>query len=1715
MSRKFSASNTDEYLRSTTSDARWYANQFSITFWVHRVGSSTTNSGGEVVFAIGNSGAQQLQIRINASEEIEAYQESIIGSASAMTDDTFHHVAIVAENSTTYSIYFDGVATASSVTVTARSTTTNTFTFGANNDDTPGDFLSDLVITAPAFWTQALSGSDVLNLYSGVKAPESYATPAYSAFDFDNSTVHDFDSYITANDSATILARWRGQEGASNPQIVDSTGLLTGTWGNVAQTTGESGAVVGSTTCVEVSNTGSPDSYADCGTGNYGDQERFTYMGWFYITLTNNQNDQTRMIARNQNTSGNNVEFMYGFRTDGGLKVRCRLFDSTAVTTMVSTNAYDVGEWHLGALTYSTDDNGGFGQIKLVLDGKDEDITNFNYGGRVPCTLNTNYKTAIAAAHRNGSFTDSMQGWICEMSIQSKALTTEQILRRWLAGSQGLEEDHNGASGIACGALSANNPSITTWAAVPASSALEISTVVVQNVTAEAISVTTNFPTVKRNPYPVVEALSVGVNFTEALPTVGILAQGLSVSSSQIEGAPYTVVQAEPLSVQFNPGSARTNGEALVRVMCGTADTLIPLAPHPSLDVIWVGDTSAIAGILYGVSLDAGFEGSIFSNANSISGTGDYPEQIYQNGRTTNPKTQLKYTVINMHNMPIHVIFHFAEEDTFASRGYRRFSAAVEGVTAGDTGVIDIFSRAGGLNTAVVAKADCTVVGGSLEIVLTDLSVTHTDGVSLCAFEVIQGPLGYQKVHEEPFAVASNFPSLAPVLQPHVYAEALSVGSSRIEPSADGSGLLTIGAGGPMPTPAAVTTGPYNGTTNVQNFNDATMTASFTIPEHARITDGSVRIGVKASCPGGVERVVFSCERTDLSQGVSIYEPTYNATSGIYDYNVGINTEPGQFGGSAGYTIEATIMPYNGVPIVISADYWFDVNEQDTLVEYWVDFDNGSDGDTGGTSDPYQQIITAVNARAGNDRSGMIINIRGDNNVLENEGGVSAITASENDNHHIIVRTDPNYSRAKITSVGEGVGSRLIKFENIDFEGQQAVKKGDTGANQDTKAWFHNCRLTSGGNIEHASDLYHLFKLTGYDLSDTGWDDIYITNSHIHDCAAVSDGAIKLMVNNTITEVHEFVVSNPRDGYLIANNEATGVGNLGTVGSSWTTDDVGHFVGFNLSGVTSTNGGIYSNRVFDTNGHCVLLMADDSSGETTDFVALSVVGNLSHTKSYVPDTGSNIPGLNSATMTDLVFQHNTMLNHDYSIDRATTATFDNIDIRNNCFHRRVTIGSDLPSGNRLVDSNHYGDSAATNYGTNWTAAAGVDAITDLVLDPDNGDFRPVTTGPLHGPDRASVASDSGAADLVLLRDLDDLVYTTATPSVGAYEAKSALSSVFVRGRAWDDDSLAEFTAADVAPTYLFPINVFTSNNTLSVGSNFNTAKPYLVTTVDALSVGAISGSSRPAPSVSTGPSPTVNVFAQAPSVQVNFASPVVHPSVVASNLRVVVNFADASPPAEESCGLVVCEAICVYDIWNWAMRRVGLPGALTSTDEQDEYSILIRENWNVTRKAFVMDHSWNCCNLEEDFVTATGAATPGNWAAAWTIPDCALRVLTVDGTENRGGDVHWKVQGDRALKKQVLLTVQTSTPNVMFISDILDTHIISAQMAKALALVIAYEQLSESVGMSNEGIALLRQDMFDAIAAAKGSDGQEQFAEVFDDQSIIDEMRGQGPSWSH
>lgn len=1694
MSRIFSTDG-DEYLRSLATDSRYYAGTFTISFWV-RIETDTANVAPNVIFSVGNPSGQQLQLRINLNDEVQWFQAGdSIGNTFALVRDNWHNIVIAAPQGDELTTYFDGTKDTVATGLTSRTTATETFTVGANNDATPGNFSENFIFASLGFWTQGnMSDVDVQSIYDGVnggKDPTFIGDPvAYQHFKMDNTEAVNYNQHLTNEFSSNESARWRLQDGTSASTAVDSSPLGLDIGYDTSTTTGVSGIVVGSE---EYTSTGGTES-ATADDTEIGPWNFFTGLCWLNIGTSGL--DQKRIFSRAQDNNGNqgSQDFMFG--TLNGRLLRCRFTTETPVVqTLAMTTGIAAETWHLAAFTYNRSTK----LVNIVVDGVvEETVTNPSLGAALRSSADSNFLMTLFAGNDEGSPANFASGNWSEIGLFDTDMSVDALNRLYMAGARGLELD--AGEDAACGSLGQIGTS--SWNFVPLVSTTEPALSTPSFLVPVPFPVTTDIivPLVDRIPIEPFGAVALSVDTATAQYVVSEFANipSVDVTATEIFAVLTAAVEIPSVAVTF-PRMFAT-GERIFAISCGpNIGQVVPDLGSFRGDGEHVDSPGAIPGFEVGPTSHPNV-GTTYVNPNPISGTND--DLLYQTGRRAGAKTQLAYT-FTVPASECHAVLHFSEtgDGGNVGKGDRLGRFELESVIRSNLASVDVFGRGEGVDTAVIAigNFETTFPDETLNILITTISGEVTYTATINAIEIYVGQFPQQSDHQDGILVSLNTSASDGLLEGSTPFETVDLKVNVAEISADTDGLLVVGTGGTMPAQPQVTTGQNDGTGGNPNFNTGLMAGSFTIPTGARITDPNVRIGIKAECPGGIQRVAFSTGETDITKATNVGAQTFNPTSGIWDFNVGIDTTVPEFGTDATHLIEATIFPFNGNPRTVSASFHFDLDDSEAagFAEYWVDWTNGNDAASGSFVTPFKTIWRAVDIEAGNPVDGMIVNVIGPNNRLEDESSVTAIAVGDNDDHHMIVRSDTVVGRAEITVTGEGVRGRLIKFENLDFVGQQSVKKGDTGAGETTRAWFEGCSLTSGGNLFNATDDFHLFKHTGSGIGDLGWDEIYVTGgSSVHDSAAISNDAMKLFLLGSITYVKEFCFQNPPDGHLFSGITVARLGEFDSdnpVNATWVSSpEPGHFVEYsdNSGGQTNDNAFIHGNRIISGDSSLISVRDDVGGGENIEAFAFAVLANVAFNRTF--SFGPN--GIRSKDLNSLVFQHNTIVNQDFSIDAGAFQIFTNVEVQNNCIHRKFSITTDVVGDGVLVDNNHYHTNTGSSQpGTNIT----ISPVNEdgLFLDFAAGDFRPDPDEDLFGINRAELAAKLEPVGAFMEE------YSDTAPSLGAHEEK-LLTSIELQPV---DSALMFLNISDVDALVRVDVNV--PPDTLP---SLNTTATEIFAFLEASSdVNIVVVSMNDYFAVAQAGSPVIAPLDGKLTVTVNTSDVDIAPILPFANLRVAVNMGFFETPPEASCGLVECGEICVHNIWNQSFTRLGLP-TVESQNETDEFSNIMREIWPLTRQKFVVDHSWNSCVIEEEFAALEGASDPpGDWGLWSELPACTLRILTVDGTPNRGGDVHWKVQRDKTTGKKALLTRSTETPRVEYISDITDTHDLMAQTAYALALVLAYE-IAEKVGTSPEQIALLRVDMAEAISAAKASDGQEEYHQTHDDQTILDAMFTEG-----
>ena len=168
---------------------------------------------------------------------------------------------------------------------------------------------------------------------------------------------------------------------------------------------------------------------------------------------------------------------------------------------------------------------------------------------------------------------------------------------------------------------------------------------------------------------------------------------------------------------------------------------------------------------------------------------------------------------------------------------------------------------------------------------------------------------------------------------------------------------------------------------------------------------------------------------------------------------------------------------------------------------------------------------------------------------------------------------------------------------------------------------------------------------------------------------------------------------------------------------------------------------------------------------------------------------------------------------------------------------------------------------------------------------------------------------------------------------------------------------------------------------------------------------------------------------------------------------------------------------------------------------------------------FLADHAWNGSKRTQALEVYVTDPTGARWSFAYTLPSDHLRALRINGKElqpnshNYGSSGRWGghdifeievVANSDGVLKRCLLTDESAV-NLEYMFDVGDANIdlLSPMTKWAMGMALA-AHAAPNFGKSQQDIALLEDRAKDAMLDAKGVDGQEGTAQIFQTTPILD-----------
>ena len=166
------------------------------------------------------------------------------------------------------------------------------------------------------------------------------------------------------------------------------------------------------------------------------------------------------------------------------------------------------------------------------------------------------------------------------------------------------------------------------------------------------------------------------------------------------------------------------------------------------------------------------------------------------------------------------------------------------------------------------------------------------------------------------------------------------------------------------------------------------------------------------------------------------------------------------------------------------------------------------------------------------------------------------------------------------------------------------------------------------------------------------------------------------------------------------------------------------------------------------------------------------------------------------------------------------------------------------------------------------------------------------------------------------------------------------------------------------------------------------------------------------------------------------------------------------------------------NIINQALSKLGEPPieSLSEDTKQAREALLIYDD---KRQTLLQEHKWNFA-IKRAALAALPAAPLYEYEGAFQIPTDSLRVISLE-FENDG---QWEVEG------QTILSHQTGTINIKYISDVVSEDLMTAQFRETFAAFLAWS-LAESLVKTSTVKDQLGQEYSDKLRTARSMDGAE------------------------
>ena len=494
---------------------------------------------------------------------------------------------------------------------------------------------------------------------------------------------------------------------------------------------------------------------------------------------------------------------------------------------------------------------------------------------------------------------------------------------------------------------------------------------------------------------------------------------------------------------------------------------------------------------------------------------------------------------------------------------------------------------------------------------------------------------------------------------------------------------------------------------------------------------GNFDIGVTAFHINGVDRVDFSVEG---GPWVSVDETSVNPRTGVWEYWVTLDAEA--FDDDGHIEVRAIAWPENaGIPRVLAGEF---NDESAMLGEHSLElFANAN-----GTLDPGEPIYVAL---SGNDdwpgtRDAPMATLRTAMRAIDDGGIIEIIEpglygvdprADRPFERWTTIRSAANLDPAEV-HIGPHEWDRMmlhanhIKFQDVAFDHAE-IKEIDAQAPasmwSSPKLWFDRCEWFNSLGWTHTP--------SGYRPPARGWEGqrwVYSTDTSYHDM--IYGPVSHLLVRNA----HLERISGDmfQNSLMVVNSHSDHCGGAPIAHHT----DVFQFMtpGYPVQGQNATNIIAYGVNVTNLRMAQTFFWRLANGTELKDAAFVNILSNVVE---GAPPFSQNYSANNH-----VLFKHVTLIGQSFMMRKSDALEGQGYDPHNvsmsGCVFEQLTVtsfGTPMPEG---VEINNCHFLRGVTYGDN--ASSGND-LSDLFLNADDGDFRPLADGCLSGRVEIGVGQD--------------------------------------------------------------------------------------------------------------------------------------------------------------------------------------------------------------------------------------------------------------------------------------------------------------------------------------------------------------------------------------